>query len=141
VQATIDFLSENDFPSSLIKPLRDLVGDLIDISKPNRRMGKPGRTSIPHNEKVKAAQATAAVTLLRRKNESLDRALKMVCKASGFEVKWLRQFRQNVLRGKGREAQFFYKSASMCFERASEAELLKVLHSRVVSQTPSFFNI
>ena len=102
MQATIDFLSENDFPSSLIKPLRDLVGDLIDISKPNRRMGKPGRTSIPHNEKVKAAQATAAVTLLRRKNESLDRALKMVCKASGFEVKWLRQFRQNVLRGRPR---------------------------------------
>jgi uncharacterized protein YeaO (DUF488 family) len=42
VQATIEFLSESNFPSELIEPLRNLVGELIDLHRSNVRQGKPG---------------------------------------------------------------------------------------------------
>ena len=123
VQATINFLQASNFPSALIKPLRDLVGDMMDIARAERLQGEPGRRPMPHNDATKAAFAAATVTLLGGKED----ALKMVCKAQGFELKWLRQFRQNLLRGKGGDALLHYKFALLMLKNAPEEMVLGLL--------------
>jgi hypothetical protein len=122
VMAAINSLDENGFPSTVIRPLRDLVGDLVDLENADRLKGKPGRRRMSHNDQFHAAYAAAAVTVLSARGTRVDEALKMVCKASGLDRKWLRQFRLNLLRGKGGPALISYKIALCGIDRAVPAD-------------------
>ena len=75
VQATIEFLTESNFPSDLIKPLRNLVGELIDLNRSKNREGKPGARPKPHKATSQATIAAAAVTALA-KGRNIDATLK-----------------------------------------------------------------
>jgi hypothetical protein len=75
VQATIEFLTESNFPSELIKPLRNLVGELLDLHRSKNRHGKPGARPKPHNVATQATLAAAAVTALA-KGRNIDATLK-----------------------------------------------------------------
>jgi hypothetical protein len=128
VMAAINFLDEKGFPSTVIRPLRDLVGDLVDLENAEKLKGQPGRRRMSHNDQFQAAYAAAAVTVLSARETSVDEALKMVCKASGLDRKWLRQFRLNLLRGKGGPALISYKIALCGIDRGVPAdEILKSL--------------
>jgi hypothetical protein len=125
VQATIEFLSESNFPSELIEPLRNLVGELIDLHRSNVRQGKPGARPMPHNENVKAVIAAAAVTALK-KGTGVDAALKTVSKAASLDVAWLRQFRKNLQRGIGDYA-LLYRTMVATLDSASPKQVLNIL--------------
>ena len=122
VQATIEFLTESNFPSVLIKPLRNLVGDLLDLHRSKSRHGKPGARPKPHNEATQATIAAAAVTALA-KGRGVDAALKMVSKVAGLDVAWLREFRKNLQRGIGDYAPY-YRTVIAALDRASTEQVL-----------------
>ena len=122
VMATIEFLSESNFPSELIKPLRNLVGDLIDLHRSQDRHGKPGARPKPHKEATSGVIAAAAVTALT-KGRSVDAALKMVAKAAGLDKAWLRQFRKNLQRGIGDHA-LYYRTMIATLDGASTEQVL-----------------
>lgn len=125
VTAAIGFLQISGFPPELIKPYRDHIGVLEDLTQSGKRQGKSGRPRMPFNELVRGAWAAAAVTALSQKGSSVDRSLQMVCKESGLEQTWLRNFRLNILRGNSdaRALHLYQHSLSQCREHRPETIL------------------
>jgi hypothetical protein len=128
VSAAISFLEISGFPSELIKPFQDLMGVLEDLTQAEKRRGKSGRPSMPFNELVRSVWASAAVTALSQKGNSVHQALQMVCKKSGLERTWLRNFRLNILRGNSdaRALQLYQQSLLKCRDHRPEAILKSV---------------
>jgi hypothetical protein len=124
VTATIGFLRITGFPEALIKPLMDLIGDLEDLTQAAWRRGKPGKP-MPFNKLVRGVCAAAAVTALSEKGSSVPEALRMVCKKSGFEQTWLRDFRLNILRGNIERASRIYGVALAKCREGAPAAILK----------------
>ena len=101
VMATRDFLQALNVPSSLTKPLNDVIVALIDIQTLEEHGNKPGPKPKSFKEQTKVAFAAAIVSALRACDWSVDAAIREVCKATNFDRKWLRQLRDNLHRGKG----------------------------------------
>ena len=128
VSAAISFLQISGFPSELIKPFQDLIGDLEDLTQASQRRGKPGKPLMQFNKLTRGAWAAAAVTALSQKGNSVQQALKMVCKKSGLELKWLRNFRLNIIRGNSdqRTYQMYDLSLRRCRDYRAESILKSV---------------
>ena len=98
--AARDFLQALNVPSSLTKPLNDLIKVLINIRALEEHGNKPGPKPKSFNELTKVAFAAAIVTALRACDWSVDAAIREACKATNMDRKWLKQLRDNLHRGK-----------------------------------------
>jgi hypothetical protein len=128
ISAAISFLEISGFPPDLIKPLKDLMGELEDLTQAKWRRGKSGRPPMSFNELVRGACAAAAVTALSQKGNSVHQALQMVCKKSGLDRDWLRNFRLNILRGNSdaRASKVYSVYFSMCGDHRPDTILKSV---------------
>ena len=124
VCGAIEFLTESNFPSALIKPLRDLRGELLDLHARKRLKGKPGARPMPHNAAVAATLASAAVTVLK-KGRGVAAALELVSKAAELDKNWLREFRKNLQRGIGNHA-LNYRTNVASLQGASTEQVLNL---------------